>query len=208
MRKLLLGSLLFLIPCVLIAQSQESAYEGRGSLKAGAELSSYNPDFYCPSSSPFSCGRSGLSLMKGIGVFADYNIGSRWGAEGEARWLRWDGYAGQLEATYLAGPRYRFYRWRALGFWAKFLIGDGAITTANYPLPSSLEGNFLVYAPGASVDYRLSRRFSLRGDYELQKWPSFAVAPTSGSSGGSVVHNHGLTPNGLSIGVSYTITGR
>lgn len=207
MRKLLLGSLLFLMPYVLIAQSQESAYDGRGSLKAGAEFSSYNPDFYCSSSSPFSCGASGLSLMKGIGVFADYNIQSRWGAEGEARWLRWGGDAGQLEATYLAGPRYRFYRWRALGFWAKFLIGDGAITTANYPGPSTLEGNFLVYAPGASVDYRLTRRFSLRGDYEFQIWPNFAVAPSLGVSGELVSHNHGISPNGLSIGVSYTITG-
>jgi hypothetical protein len=146
--------------------------------------------------------------MKGIGVFADYNIRSRWGAEGEARWLRWDGAGGQLESTYLVGPRYRFYRWHALGFWAKFLLGDGAITTDGYPGPSTLKGNLFVYAPGASVDYRLSRRFSLRGDYELQKWPSFAVAPTLGGSGELVPHNQGISPNGLSIGVSYTITGR
>ncbi len=41
------------------------------------------------SNSPFTCG-GGEPQIKCVGVFADYNHRSRWGAEGEARWLRWD----------------------------------------------------------------------------------------------------------------------
>lgn len=197
MKRILLGGLLFVAPCVVFAQSQESAFESRASLKVGAEFSSFNPDFYCRSSSPFSC--DGGPLLKGIGVFGDYNLRPRWGAEGEARWLRWDGLGGQVESTYLIGPRYRFYRWKALYFWTKFLVGDGSITTENYPGPNAAKGDFFVYSMGASVDYKLSRKFSLRGDYEWQRWPSFApqLAP----------HNHGIVPNGFSLGVAYTIAG-
>jgi len=194
-RGALLCGFLLLATSTLIAQSRESADEVRSSLQAGAEFSAYNPDFYCPSTSPFTCGNN-YALLKGVGVFGDYNVRGKYGAEGEARWLHWDGAGGQVESTYLIGPRYRVYTWHNLAFWAKFLVGVGAITTANYPAPDTLKGTMFVYAPGGSLDYRLNRRFSLRGDYELQKWPSFAVLPPN---------THGLTPNGFSIGVAYAI---
>ena len=126
-------------------------------------------------------------------------VPNRWGAEGEARWLLWDGEGAQVESTYLIGPRFRIYTWRRLGIWAKFLAGVGGITTANYPNPPSLKGTMFVYAPGGSVDYRLSRRFAARVDYEEQKWPTFGV---------SAPHNHSLSPNGFSFGIAYRVWGR
>lgn len=192
---------------VLVGQSRESAREGGSSLKAGAEFSAFNPDYYCSTSSPFDCGDN-ASLEKGIGAFFDYNVRPRWGAEGEARWLRWQGVGGQVESTYLIGPRYKVYRWNSFSIWVRLLAGGGWITTAYYPQPSTLKGSFFVYAPGASIDYQLTRRFALRADYELQKWPSFAVAPTTGPGGTTVAHNHGISPNGFSVGVVYTIRGR
>lgn len=192
---LLICSLPFALPSVGSAQSRESADRQQGSLNAGAEFSAFNPDVYCASNSPFSCG-GGYPLIKGFGAFADYNIHERWGAEGEARWLHWDGVQGQVESTYLIGPRYRIYRWRRFGLWAKFLVGVGAITSQGYPGPDSLKGTLFVYAPGASLDYQLSRKFALRGDYEIQRWPSFAVLPP---------FTHGITPSGFSVGVIYKI---
>lgn len=195
MRKIVLYSLLFLLPGALCAQSRESADRSGASLQAGAEYSIFNPDFYCTSSSPFSCGGGG-KLLKGVGVFADYDLRGKYGAEAEGRWLHWDGEGGQVESTYLIGPRYRVYRWHSLDLWAKFMVGIGGITTAYYPAPDTLKGTMFVYAPGASVDYRLTRKVSIRGDYELQKWPAFAVTPP---------HNHGLTPNGFSLGIAYSV---
>jgi len=180
---------------MLIAQSRESADMVRNSLEAGAEFSLFNPDFYCSSNSPFVCGRN-YPLIKGLGAFADYNLRSRFGAEGEARWLRWDARGGQVESTYMIGPRFRAVRWHKFSLWAKFLVGVGAITTSGYPGPDTLQGTMFVFAPGGSVDYRLNRKWSVRGDYELQRWPSFAVLPPD---------THGLTPNGFSFGVAYTI---
>lgn len=197
MKKSLLCILLWsLIPSTLVfSQARESADETSNSLQAGAEFSVFNPDFYCSSNSPLTCGGR-YSLLKGVGVFGDFNVRPNWGAEGEARWLHWDGLQGQVESTYLIGPRYRIYRFRRVGLWVKFLVGIGGITTQGYPGPNTLKGTMFVYAPGAAVNYRLTRKFAIRGDYEFQKWPSFAVMPP---------HNHGLTPNGFSVGVVYTI---
>ncbi len=200
MRKVLLSSLLLLLASALSAQSRESASGLRISLQAGAEFSVFNPDFYCPNNDPLNCGGN-LPLLKGAGAFGDFDVRRKiaFGAEGEARWLRWGGEGAQVESTYLIGPRFRVYQFRNLGFWVKFLAGVGNITTANYPAQDSLKATMLVYTPGGTLDYRLKKRISLRADYELQKWPTFAVLPPN---------THGLTPNGFSFGVAYTIFAR
>lgn len=185
-------------PVLLAGQSRPSAFRSAASLQAGAEVSQFNPDFYCSGTSPFSCGGDGRNLLKGVGVVVDYNVGSRLGAEGEGRWLHWDGTAGQTENTYLIGPRFRFYSWHSLDLWGKFLIGRGTVTLPAFPAAS--KGSLLVYAPGFSLDYRLTHKISVRGDYEFQKWPGF--------TSGLAAHNNGLSPNGISIGVSYRIFGR
>ena len=66
--------------------------------------------------------------------------------------------------------------------YGKFLFGLG-----NAPF---LSGNTFVLAYGGGVDYRLTRRFSLRAiDFEYQQW---RVNPT-------------IYPYGGSVGISYKI---
>jgi len=115
--------------------------------------------------------------------------------------LNWGGPAGHVESTDLIGPRYRLYRAGRLNLWGKFLVGRGGITTEYYghpgfPVGDTFKGSLGAWATGAAVDYRLTPRISARVDYEFQRWPGFAVLPP---------HNHGISPNGLSYGVVYTL---
>lgn len=63
-----------------------------------------------------------------------------------------------------------------------------------------LSGTYFAYALGADLSYHYSLRVSLFEDYEYQRWPSFAGPPTISSSGQLTLHNHGLSPNGFSLG--------
>ncbi len=182
--------LLFSVP--LIAQSRPAAQDSGFSLWGGAEVSTLNPDWGCKNSSPFTCWNNQLL---GLGIFADANhVLLKLGVEGGAKWLNWrDPQAGLVISNYLVGPRYEVINSRRISANVKFLIGQGRIT-----LPSTFgKGNYLDYAPGATLEYRLARRLNVRGDYEYQIWPNFSGLPTAG--------NNGLTPNGFSIGVSYRI---
>lgn len=196
--------LLLLLPMALFGQSPQSAVGGEAGFWAAGEMSSFNPDWSCPNNSPFSCGSNQLI---GPTALFDFNAHARWGAEGEARWLHWHGSQGQTQADYLLGPRYRFFQHGHFSGWAKVEMGGGWITAGGYPGPGGIKGSFFVYAPGGTLSYHLTPRFSLRADYEYQVWPSFVGVPTV--SGGTVVqHDHGLTPDGFSIGIAYRFLGR
>lgn len=195
---------LVLFPAACLAQSPESAIGGNGGLWAGAEVSSFNPDYSCSSNAPFACN----DQLVGPAAFFDFNVAPRWGAEGEARWMHWHGPSNQIESNYLIGGRYRAVSYGRLDGWVKLLLGGGLITTPGYPAAGSLKGSFFAYAPGGTVEYRLTPNISLRGDYEFQIWPAFSGPPSVGSNGAVVQHNHGLTPNGFSLGVSYRFLGR
>lgn len=160
------------------------------SVWTGAEVSMFNPDWGCESNSPFSCGSNQLV---GVAAFTDVNrLIGRVGLEGEARWLYWAGPPYEVhEASYLAGPRVQIISWRRWSGNVKFLFG-GATFSTKYT--HGWEG-WTAYAPGATVGYRLTPRLMLRGDYEYQRWPGYV-----GNLG-----QHGLTPNGFSVGVSYRI---
>lgn len=194
---------LFVVPMLSMAQSPESAVGGTTSLRAGAEVSSFNPDYSCGSDVPFGCN----SQLVGPTALFDLDVAPRWGVEGEARWLHWDGPGSQIESNYLAGPRYRVLHFDRFGGWVKVMLGAGLVTTPNWPSVNSVKGSYFAYAPGGTVEYRLTDRLSLRGDYEFQFWPSFAGPPGDNSSGMFVEHNHGLTPNGFSLGVTWRILG-
>jgi hypothetical protein len=186
-KKSLLACLLLLSPAVF-AQSVPAA-EGPGrSIWVGAEMSTFNPDWGCKSNSPFSCWDSQLL---GVGGFADANhLIGKIGFEGEARWLNWRGPGhGIKEATYLAGPRYQVFGRQRWSVDAKFLAGG-----ATFHYHNTSEG-WAAFVPGATVGYRFSPRFLIRGDYEYQMWPGFVFGNRA----------HGLTPNGFSAGVSYRL---
>jgi hypothetical protein len=195
---------LLLIPTALIAQNSQSATGGEASISAGGEMSAFNPDWGCPSSSPFCA-----SELIGPTAFFDFDLHGKYGLEGEARWLHWHGTGGEVESNYLVGPRYRLFRYGRLSGWFKLVVGGGLITTIDYPAAGSLKGSYFVYAPGGTLNYRLTHRLIVRGDYEWQFWPSFAGPPTYNTTTGEVVQNNsGLTPNGFSLGIAYRFLGQ
>ena len=182
----------------LSAQGVPSAEGSSVMVWAGAEISMFNPDYGCGSSSPFSCGSG---LLFGISPYVDVNhlFFHRIGAEGQARFLHWGGPGrGISESSYLAGPRFALVQFkRTLFVSGKVLVGMGNI---NLPPGTSGDGSHFVYAPGCVADYRLTRRFAARAEYEYQIWPSFQGTPTATTTG-----KGGLTPNGFSFGVSYAL---
>ncbi len=196
---------LLLLPAALLAQSPAAAAGGEASLWAGAEATAFNPDWGCASSSPFTCYPNWAA---GPTAFFDFNVRRKWGVEGEAHWLDWHSHGNMTQSSYLAGGRYRLVRYHRLTGWGKFLMGGGWIQTPYYPQVGSLKGSFFAYALGGTLEYPLTRRVSLRGDYEYQVWPSFYGGPSTNSSGAVVQNNNGLTPDGFSVGFTYRILGQ
>jgi opacity protein-like surface antigen len=129
----------------------------------------------------------------GIGGFADYHLGAHVGVEAEARFLRFNSYYGESEDNYLAGPRYAIGSFGKLQPYAQFLVGLGRI---QYPFQIG-SGSYLALAAGAGANYRIGRRWSLRGQYEYQMWP--------GSP--NIVNEpaHQLMPNGIQGGVAFRL---
>ena len=101
-----------------------------------------------------------------------------------------------VENSYLGGPRLLLFHYRDLHFSGKFLVGQGQL---DVPAPRLRGGSYFAYAPGGGVDFPVSKHVSARVEYEYQIWPGFKCFACSNSGGG------GLTPNGLSFGVSYAI---
>ncbi|MGB6133903.1 MAG: hypothetical protein WCC14_10345 [Acidobacteriaceae bacterium] len=204
--KQIIGILAFiLLPAALLAQSAQSAVGGGASLWAGADVATYNPDWGCTQDYPFSCFSS---QVRGPGAFFDFNVHPKWGVEGEARWMNWNGHEGEKISNYLAGGRYRIYEYHRLDFWGKMLMGGGWITTAGYPKAPSLQGSYFALVPGAEFEYPLMHRLKLHFGYEYEIWPSFDGGTTYNSSTGALIdHDNGLTPNGFSLGVTYRVLG-
>lgn len=150
------------------AQSPESATGGEGGMTVGANVSAVHLQY-------------GEHWLVGAGASADAYIGWHYGIEGEANWAQWHQQSDTYATTYLVGPRYQFdaigdYRYRP---WVKFLVGAGEF---NFPYNYAY-GTYLVMAPGAGIDYRLSSRVRLRlCDAEYQYWPGFTYGAMSNLS--------------------------
>ena len=185
MLKKLLVMTLMLLPVPVFAQVASATRGGGLGLSAGAEYSNFRPDW-------------GPTRLQGIAVFADVDhlFLDKLGIEGEARWLNFNQPFGETESNYLGGLRYRLLRYHGLSFYGKFLLGAGLIT---YPHGIGT-GSYFAYVPGGTVQYRLSHRWSVRGDYEYQFWPSAPGLVFTYPQPSS-----GLTPSGFSGGVSYRI---
>jgi opacity protein-like surface antigen len=155
-------------------------------------FSTFNPDYGCPSDALFSCF---TRQLVGVVPYADYNhLFNRIGVEGEMRWLNWRGPgSGIKESNYMGGLRVRLITYKKrVSLNAKVLAGDAHFSSANVVG----RGNYFAFAPGMTLDYRITRRVAVRADYEYQMWPNF-----NGGTGGS----GGLSPNGLTFGVSYRL---
>jgi len=165
------------------AQVVPSATGARPSLWVGGEYSNIQAGF------PYGSN----SRLSGIGAFADYHWTRHIGFEGVARFLRFNGFENQTEDNYLAGPRYmtRFYgRWQP---YAQCLVGIGKI---QYPFHIGT-GSYLAVAPAAGANFRISKRWSLTGEYEYQLWPNSPNIPGEPA--------HTITPSGFHAGLSFRL---
>ena len=178
-KKYLMLASLLLLPAMGKAQVVAAGVGGNQSLYVGGFGSYFAPDY-------------GFYNLYGVGVFADYNLTPKLGAEAEARFLRFHQLNYIHEDNYLIGPRYSFYHKRRYNVYGKGLVGIGEFT---FPY-NAAHGGYGVIALGGGVDYRITHRIYARGDYEYQIWPGFV---------GEGPRPHGLTPDGVSFGVSYRI---
>jgi hypothetical protein len=166
------------------AQVVPAATSRTFSVSAGALGSMFQPDY-----AGLGVAQTSPNRLYGPGAYVDVHF-SRWlQVEAEGRWLRYNQFyqpgstTGNGESTYLIGPRIPIVTFHRITPYGKFLVGLGS--------GDFLEGgNALVLSYGGGVDYRLTRRFTLRAfDFEWQQW---RLNPT-------------LYPYGGSVGISYKI---
>jgi len=178
MRVVLMKQFLLAFLCIILAfvtisshgQVVPAATKNHAGLSAGGVGSIFQPDYAGEGIAQTSPNR-----LYGAGAFFDMRF-SQWAQiEGEGRWLHFNKYLGIDENTYLIGPRLAPCRFHGITPYGKVLFGLGN--------GSFLTGNTFVLAYGGGVDYRLSRRFTLRAfDFEYQQW---RVTPTLWPYGGS-----------------------
>ena len=174
-----LASLLCLAGTRLHAQASPTA-SAPGILQIGGMFSLVNSDY-------------GTPKLKGYGFYADFDFKPHLGIEGEFHQANdTNPVVAIYERTYEIGPRY-VRRYGRLAPYAKLLYGRGVF---NYPPvfgdPNGGAAANLAYnlgAAGAGLDYRLTRSFNVRADYEYQWW--FGFPPND------------LTPSIFSVGVAY-----
>jgi len=129
------------------------------------------------------------NFLAGPGAYADFHFTHWFQLEAEGRWLRFHEYAGEHQDNYLIGPKVPVYRFHHAQVYGKAMIGLGKMTFPN----NYGYGTFTALAFGGGVDYRLSRKLTLRAaDFEFQDWPVFLA-------------NSSLHPYGLSVGMSYRV---
>jgi len=179
--KFLAAAAISVLPASLWAQAAPAIKGGLPPLSVGGFYSNFIPDF-----TP--------NRLGGAGIFIDWDIFRKFnlGVEGEARWLRFNQQLGSYEDNYLVGPRYSRHYGKFVPY-VKFLMGAG-----EFEFPNGYgHGGYFAYAPGGGLDYRLTRKVTIRAiDYEYQFWPS---APGGGFP------TNGLSPNGFSFGASYRV---
>jgi opacity protein-like surface antigen len=167
------------------AQVVPSATKSQLSVTAGALGSVFQPDY----AGNYPIAQTSPNRLYGIGAFVDVRF-TRWvQVEGEGRWLRFNPYEDITEDNYLVGPRlpiHTFKRFKATPY-GKVLIGVGRM---NFEFNDAY-GRFTDVAYGGGVDFKLTKRFSARGDFEYQQWPKWL--------------NSSLYPYGVSVGVGYKI---
>jgi hypothetical protein len=128
----------------------------------------------------------------GPGVYVDLHFAHWVQIEAEGRWMLWDGYGGETQDNYLIGPRVPIHRLGRRGqIYGKALIGLAKMNFSNIDLYT--HGSFTALAFGGTLDYKLTRKLTLRAvDFEYQYWPVW-------------VENKSLQPYGVSVGMAYRV---
>ena len=200
--KLLVGcitALLMFFALPAPAQSVYSAHEDRPRFSVGGGFSVFSPDW------------GPNRHVMGTTLFADYrppllpDFLSGLSLELEARDLSWNRGTYPANNPHVGGrpglPRYDtlggglLYHAERLKFhrlvpYAKGIVSYGSLDFTLPRYPHYSHDTRTVTALGGGVDYRLSRRLTLRGDYQYQWWPQM-FGPNA------------LNPNGFTVGALY-----
>ena len=171
---------------IAVSRSQvvESAEKRGLTIDAGGMASGFDPDW------------GGNNKLVGAGTYVDVHFTHWIQIEAEGRWLYWNNFEKEKQSNYLIGPRVPLKRWRKWNFYGKALVGQARMT-----FPSFSRYNYLFsydsatcadVAFGGTVDYRLSRKLTVRAaDFEYQYFPNLVYKP--------------LKPYGLSMGIAYRV---
>jgi hypothetical protein len=195
MKRTTLASILALVSILFAAgaaraQVVPSATRGHISLTAGGLASVFQPDYAC-----CAVAATAPNRLYGVGAFVDVRF-TRWvQVEGEGRWLRFNEFNEVDQDNYLVGPRLPIHHFRFLGAtpYVKVLAGMGRMTFGG----NLGFGRYADIAYGGGVDFRLTKRFIARGDFEYQQWPRWPNIPG--------IANTTLLPYGASVGVGYRV---
>jgi hypothetical protein len=162
------------------AQVNPAATREGMSIHVGGEASAFQPDY-----SGNGIAQTSPNRLYGVGAYFDVHL-SRWlQIAGEGRWLRFNENQGIGQNTYMIGPKvpvWEFHRWVPYG---KGMVGWGSG-------PGWLSGRATTIAYGGGMEYRLSKRITIRVfDFQEEYWRTI---PT-------------LHPYGASAGISYRVFG-
>lgn len=172
---LALGCLcLCILPATLHSQAIGAASRG-GILTAGLGYTSADSD-------------QNTKRIGGVTAFATFDLNNHLGIEADYHYISVNTPQDFGENSFEGGLRYAY----RVGRFAPYLKALGGYGLAEYQgndyiKPTS--ASYFEYGLGAGVDVRFRERWNLRGEYELQSWPSFGV--------------HGLTPKLLTVGFGY-----
>jgi opacity protein-like surface antigen len=179
--------------CCADGQTPAAAKQSTPSLQVGAEFSGFDTDV-AKSPHPFEYG---------VGVFADLKVWGPVGIEAEARTIQFNQYLNVRQDIVSGGLRYVLNRGPLAAhrylLYAKALGGLGS---ADFPYgtygsdPNRKHDTFSTLTLGAGVDYRISHRISIRGEYEYQYW--FDYGRGLGKTGLGTAN-----PTGFSVGAAY-----
>ena len=165
------------------AQATESATARQFSVTAGGTASVFRPG---TGSHPIW--GTGSNYLVGVGTYVDFHFTHWVQLEGEARWLRFHEYSGEHQDHYLIGPKVPVIQFGKAQVYGKAMVGLGKMTFPNH----YGYGTFTAVAFGGGIDDRLSRKVTVRGDFEYQDWPNFLPGQT-------------MRPWGLTVGMAYRV---
>jgi hypothetical protein len=198
MKTILAVFLSVVMACAVIpagAQAVEAARGRQLTLTAGGMISGFNPDYADPA-------YTNTNFPFGGGTYIDFHLSHWVQIEAEGRWLRipTDIDSIETQSNYLIGPRVPIKRFGKFETYGKVLIGEAKMTFPKGNFFSN--GSFTDLAFGATLDYKLNRRWSIRAlDFEYQDWPKFIPKDPTMTNSPST----SLQPYGVSIGVGYRI---
>lgn len=179
--------------CYAEGQTPPSARMYTPNLQVGAEFSGFDTNV-AKSPAPFEFG---------AGIYADLKVLGPVGIEAEARTIQFNQFENVRQDIASGGVRYVLDR-GALAAHRTFLYAKvlGGLGSADFPYgtygsdPNRKHDTFTVLTVGGGLDYRLSRRITLRGEYEYQSW--FDYGRGLGKPGFGTAN-----PSGFSVGAAY-----